>query len=66
MATIFNNVIVAELDENGQFDPKSGIDAKIDMSRQGDGVVLCIYKGKTVFCFNDQLIFFFLLHNGQT
>jgi len=45
MATVFNNVIVANLDENGHYDTKDEVDAKIDMSRQGDSVVLCVYKG---------------------
>lgn len=45
MATKFDNVIVADLDENGQYDKDKEFSAKIDMSRQGDSVVLCIYKG---------------------
>lgn len=46
MATKFDNVIVADLDENGQYNKENEIRAHIDMSRQGDSVVLCIYKGK--------------------
>lgn len=48
MATVFNNVIVANLDENGHYDEKDGVLSKIEMSRQGDSVVLCVYKGKLI------------------
>ncbi|XP_060582592.1 histone-arginine methyltransferase CARMER-like isoform X2 [Ruditapes philippinarum] len=46
MATKFDNVIVADLNENGQYDKTKEFSAQIDMSRQGDSVVLCIYKGE--------------------
>ncbi|WAR23421.1 CARM1-like protein [Mya arenaria] len=49
MATTFNNVIVADIDENGHYNAESGVEAKIEMSRQGESVVLCIYKdGKKI------------------
>ena len=45
MATVFNNVIVANFDENGQSVKGSETKTRVDMSRQGDSVVLCFYKG---------------------
>ncbi|XP_052246669.1 histone-arginine methyltransferase CARMER-like isoform X2 [Dreissena polymorpha] len=46
MATVFNNVIVANFDENGQSVKGSETKTRVDMSRQGDSVVLCFYKGE--------------------
>ena len=45
MATIYENVIVSNLDENGQRDGSSETTCRLEMSRQGDSVVLCIYEG---------------------
>ena len=49
MATIYENVIVSHLDEDGRKNNSSEKNCRIEMSRQGDSVVLCIYDGKKMF-----------------
>ncbi|KAL3869119.1 hypothetical protein ACJMK2_041841 [Sinanodonta woodiana] len=45
MATSFNNVTVLILTENDEFQEIPGRPQRVDISRQGDSVVLCFYKG---------------------
>ena len=48
MATNFDNVIVVDLDENGKYKQASEARCTVDMSRQGDSVVLCVYNGNMI------------------
>ena len=49
MATIYENVIVSHLNEDGRKNSSSEKNCRIEMSRQGDSVVLCINDGKKMF-----------------
>lgn len=51
MATIYENVIVSNLEENGLKESNSEKTCRIEMSRQGDSVVLCVYEGLISRCY---------------